>query len=97
MVNPEILITLVEPGVGNPVVLVTAILPGVDVAVYDVMYVLIPPVSVGAVKFTSTDVPLVASGAPIVGLPGTVNAVIELLSLLASLVPYILVAVTLNV
>ena len=32
-VNPGILITLADPGVGNPVVLVTEILPGVDVAV----------------------------------------------------------------
>ena len=61
------------------------------------MYVLIPPVSVGAVKFTSTEVPLVANGVPIVGAAATVSGVIALLSPLASLVPYVLVAVTLNV
>ena len=87
LVNPGMLITLADPGVGNPVVFVTDMLPGVDVAVYDVIYVLLPPVSVGAVKFTSTAVPLVAAGIPIVGADGTVNGVIELLSALGSLVP----------
>jgi hypothetical protein len=87
LVNPGMLITLADPGVGNPVVLVTDMLPGVDVAVYDVIYVLLPPVSVGAVKFTFTAVPLVAAGVPIIGAAGTVNGVIALLLTLSSLVP----------
>ena len=56
----------------------------------------VPPLLAGAVNGTLAVVPLTVA-VPMVGAPGTVVGVAELLALLAELVPAALVAVTVNV
>ena len=55
-----------------------------------------PPLSTGGVNVTVTS-PLPRVAVPIVGAPGTVNGVTELLALDAALVPTPFVAVTVKV
>jgi hypothetical protein len=66
--------------------------PGEDTAVYEV--ITSPPLLPGAVKETVAVVPLVAVAVPIVGAPGTLYVVTDVLEEDASLVPTALVAVT---
>jgi len=74
---------------------VPVILPGEDVAVYPV--IVLPPVLAGAVNVTCTAPLPDLVAVPIVGAPGTVYGVAELLAELAELVPAAFVAVTVNV
>jgi hypothetical protein len=63
--------------------------------VYEVIAV--PPLLTGAVNATVAVVDPVAVAVPIVGAPGTVNVVTELLAAEAALLPAALVAYTVNV
>ncbi len=68
--------------------------PVLEVTVYEVMAE--PPLDTGAVKvIVASPLPVVA--VPMVGAPGTVAGVIELLVAEEMLVPYAFVAVTVNV
>jgi len=69
--------------------------PGDDVAVYDV--IVEPPLLAGAVYATVAVDELVAVAVPIVGAPGTVMVVIELLAEEDALLPTAFVAYTVNV
>jgi hypothetical protein len=65
--------------------------PGLDTAVYEVIAV--PPLLAGAVNGTdATPVDTVKDAVPMVGAPGTVQVVIELLADEAALLPTTLVA-----
>ena len=68
---------------------------GLEVAVYEV--IADPPLLAGAVNETVAVVAPVDDAEPIVGAPGIVNGVAELLAALAALVPAAFVAVTVNV
>ena len=56
-----------------------------------------PPFEVGAVKGTLTEVAEAIVGVPIVGAPGTALGVIDADALDAEEVPFVFVAVTVNV